>query len=78
VRLLVESGFRFRPIWDEEAEKTISYPETLRDAVEWIERWKHLAVSRGGPSVAEPNAAADRPGLAVLEIKKRARRQAGR
>jgi hypothetical protein len=78
VRYLVEHGFRFRPIWDEETGTPIPYPETLRDAVDWVERWKYLAVTRGGPSVAEPTAAADRPGLTVPEIKKRARRPAGR
>jgi hypothetical protein len=78
VRYLVEHGFRFRPIWDEEAGKPISYPKTLRDAVDWVERWKYLAVTRGGPGVAEPNAATDRPGLIVPKIKKRGRRRSGR
>jgi len=78
IRYLVEHGFRFRPIWDEEAGKPISYPETLRDAVDWVERWKDLAVTRGGPSVTESNAATNRPGLTVLEIKKRGPRRAGR
>ena len=78
VRLLVESGFRFRPIWDEEAGERIPYPETLRDAVDWVKRWKYLAATRGGPSVAEPSDGADRSGLTVSQIKKRAWRRAGR
>lgn len=78
VRYLVEHGFRFRPIWDEEAGKPISYPETLRDAVDWVERWKHLDVARGGPRGAETSDATDRPGLTVSEVKERSRRRAGR
>ena len=78
VRLLVEAGFRFRPIWDAEKEKSIPYPETLRDAGPWIERFKNLPVTRGGPAVAEPNAAMDR-GRATRAGKVRVgRRGAGR
>lgn len=49
VRLLVEAGFRFRPIWDAAKEKAIPYPETLRDAGPWIERFRNLPVTCGGP-----------------------------
>jgi len=52
VRLLVEAGFRFYPVWDIEKEKRIPYPRTLRDAGLWIERLKSFPCGRGGPDVA--------------------------
>ena len=78
VRYLIQNGFRFRPIWDDEAGKPVSYPETFRDAIEWVERWKSLAVTRGGPVSAEPTADAGQPGLTVSEVKKRTQRRAAR
>src|SRR5215210_4442370 len=53
VRYLVEHGFRFKPIWDPEAEKAVPYPKTLREAIAWVARWKDLDPSRGGPGVVE-------------------------
>jgi hypothetical protein len=49
VRYLIENGFRFRSIWDEENQRTIPYPATSREAVDWVERFKDLPETRGGP-----------------------------
>jgi hypothetical protein len=54
VRYLVEHGFRFRPIWDPARATSIPYPDTLRDAVAWVDRWQHLPITRGGPLPTPP------------------------
>jgi hypothetical protein len=53
VRYLIDNGFRFRPIWDVDKGKPIPYPETMGEAIEWVERFKDLSPSRGGP-VSKP------------------------
>jgi predicted RNA-binding Zn-ribbon protein involved in translation (DUF1610 family) len=75
VRYLVQHGFRFRPIWDESAGKVVKYPATLREAIEWVEKWKSLAESRGGPTITGINIVGGRPGLTATQINARARAQ---
>jgi hypothetical protein len=49
VAYLIENGFRFRPIWNADDNKSVPYPATMRDAIKWVKQWKDLPVSRGGP-----------------------------
>lgn len=61
VRLLVENGFRFRPIWDPVKSAPIPYPETLRDAGPWIALYKDLPLARGGRVGQPPSRTVGRP-----------------
>jgi hypothetical protein len=52
VQLLVENGFYFWPLYDRKnGNADVQYPASLKEAVAWVKRWKHLTDKRRGPAV---------------------------
>ncbi len=49
VRLLVEHGFLFQSIYDDQnGGLVVPYPTTLKDAREWIKKWEHKSIESLG------------------------------
>lgn len=44
VRLLISRGFVFQSIYDDD-HATVRYPESLREAREWVKKWARKAAS---------------------------------
>jgi hypothetical protein len=45
VRYLVEHGFLFQSIYDEYHDgRVVPYPESLREARDWVTKWAHKAI----------------------------------